>query len=172
MILNLRGFEEFPADIRIEAEPGQFKSLSGRVIRVEKVVVELAVQKSGEEYFCQGSVSAQLLMECARCLAEFPMEVDSKTDFVISAGMLAEKHKDVIDDEDYVLLRGNDLCVDVSEPVRQAVVLSLPLKPLCSEECKGLCARCGTNLNKKTCSCVIEETDSRWDGLRDIFPGK
>lgn len=54
------------------------------------------------------------------------------------------------------------------EPVRQALFADIPLKPLCREDCKGLCQKCGVNLNDTTCACDKGAGDSRWDGLNDL----
>jgi uncharacterized protein len=56
--------------------------------------------------------------------------------------------------------------IDLADDVRQTVVLAVPLKLLCKEECKGLCPRCGADLNKELCICPPEALDARWETLR------
>ncbi len=171
MILDLREFEDFPAEVTINAGPERFQAHSDSLVSVERIEVRLAVQKSGQEYFCQGKVKAQVTLECARCLATFVCELDGPTDFIIGSEESAAGGKDEYDTEDYVFLRGNDFCVDISEPVRQALILAVPLKPLCSEDCRGLCPSCGANLNERSCNCNRERIDARWEGLKDLLPG-
>jgi len=138
MILDLREFEDFPAETRLEAVPGEFSPFDNSVFEVETVEVDLAIQKSGLEYFCQGQVWAQVRLECARCLVEFRTELSCKTNFIVCSDTSAGERKDIIDDEDYVHFKGDNLWVDIGEPVRQALVLELPMKPLCSKDCQGL----------------------------------
>jgi len=162
MILDLREFEEFPARSTLRAEPGEFKPFADGVKAVGEVTLELAIQHSGEEYFCQGEVSAGCKTDCARCLTEFEQQIRQSVDFIV--------HGDdgLPDDETYVFLQGNDLRADVTEPVRQAMVLSFPMKPLCSENCLGICPQCGANLNRQSCDCARENSDPRWDGLKRL----
>jgi uncharacterized protein len=58
--------------------------------------------------------------------------------------------------------------IDISQDVRDFCIIALPMKKLCSEDCKGLCFKCGTNLNEKECSCTKEEIDIRWQPLLDL----
>jgi uncharacterized protein len=58
--------------------------------------------------------------------------------------------------------------IDLTEDVRQTLLLSFPLKNLCREECRGLCPRCGTNWNEQACTCSDDVNDGRWDALRSL----
>jgi uncharacterized protein len=58
--------------------------------------------------------------------------------------------------------------MDLTEPVRQALLVALPMRPLCREDCKGLCVVCGANLNYVDCGHRQEEADKRWDALRAL----
>ncbi|OGX26980.1 MAG: hypothetical protein A3J51_06270 [Omnitrophica WOR_2 bacterium RIFCSPHIGHO2_02_FULL_45_21] len=75
------------------------------------------------------------LMQCSRCLTntEVILQKDFRLDYIIS------KH---------------DSFVDLSEDIRQEIILDYPLKPLCKSSCKGLCVKCGKNLNEGDCKCV------------------
>ena len=169
MILDLRAFDEFPAEITIHAGPGELGPFDDSVIRVDGVELDLALQKSAREYFCQGRVTGQVVLECARCLAEFEIELNGESNFVVCSAEDVVQYREA-DNEDYVCYQGNELQVNVVEPVRQALMSSMPMKPLCSEDCLGLCPSCGVNLNEQNCDCKKETTDTRWDGLKDILP--
>ena len=170
MILDLREFEEFPAHKTIEAGPGAIKPFADTVVSVDGVSIEVDIQKAGEEYFCQADVKVRITGECARCLTNYPTELAGRTDFIICSDSEENRVRATEDSEDYVFLKGTDLRADISEPVRQTAVLSLSLKPLCSEDCRGLCPQCGTNLNEGTCDCVKESIDPRWEGLKGLTP--
>ena len=169
MILDLRALDEFPAETTVCAGPGELSPFDDSVIRVDGVAVELAVQKSVCEYFCQGRVKARVVLECARCLGRFEAELSGKTEFVVCSDQEAAETGGA-DDEDYVCYHGSDLRVDIIEPVRQSLTLALAMKPLCSADCRGLCRKCGVNLNEETCDCDINTTDARWDDLKNLHP--
>ena len=158
MILDLREFETFPAHKLLIGEPVELA-----------LEADLRIQKSGEEYFCQGKVNAIVNVECSRCLNGFDLELENETDFIIcSEADHAEDEKEAIDTEDYVYFSGSDIQADISEIVRQTIILSVAMKPLCSEDCKGICPQCGINLNENTCSCETEKIDPRWESLKKL----
>jgi uncharacterized protein len=171
ILLDLREFEEFPASATLSAGPGQIGADDDRLVKIDEATVRLAIQMSHEEFFCQGQIDARLTLECARCLTPFTVEVSEPVDFIIRSET-RESEPGAIDDEDYVFFKGNDLTADIVDPVRQAIVLSLPLKPLCREDCRGLCPQCRINWNEGSCDCEVKVNDPRWDGLKDLFPRK
>jgi uncharacterized protein len=169
MILDLRQFEDFPARAVLKAERGALPPYRDDVVAVESISFDVAIQKAGEEYFCQADMKAVVRMECARCLSEFSTELSGKTDFIVcSEGRLDSRRDDVYDDEDYVFLRGTDLRADITHIVNQTLVLATSIKPICSEECKGLCPSCGANRNVAPCDCSRKRIDGRWAGLADL----
>jgi uncharacterized protein len=58
--------------------------------------------------------------------------------------------------------------LDLGEDVRQFLILAVPQKLLCRDDCKGLCPECGVNRNKVQCECTTQEIDSRWEGLKKM----
>jgi uncharacterized protein len=74
-----------------------------------------------------------------------------------------------VDDEEPVYLVAPDGMVDIAEPTREQIWVSLPLQPLCRPDCKGLCAQCGINLNHESCTCQEESIDSRFAILEELL---
>ena len=171
MILDLRELDDFHVAVSLKAEAGEFTPFAEEVTEVSEVTLELAIQKSGEEYFCQGEVKARCLVECSRCLAPFELSVVQATDFVVCGLDQKVQMGEGMDAEDYVFLKGSNLRADLTELVRQALVLSMSMKPICSEACQGLCLSCGTNLNEESCDCKRETTDPRWEALKHLAGG-
>jgi uncharacterized protein len=169
VILDLRVFDEYPAETTIYADPIELGSIDECLLQIKAAAVELAIQKSADEYYCQGQVTTRVVVECARCLGEFETDLVGEVSFVLCAEKEAQAHGGS-DDEEYVCFQGNDLRADIVVPVRQALVLSMPMKPLCSEGCRGLCPMCGANLNERTCDCKNETPDPRWNGLKRLLP--
>ncbi len=165
MILELRKFESFPVDIELVDATPKTEFNVDSLVSLDKTLLELTIQKSEEEYFCQGQLEADATIECARCLEPFKQKLINETDFIVTS---YKKDGSITDDEDRVFYDAN-LRADLWEIVRQTVILALSLKPLCREDCLGLCAQCGTNLNKKKCNCVVKEIDPRLEPLKKLL---
>lgn len=97
---------------------------------------------------------------CDRCTKEFPLAKKVSVDNVIV------DHVNDEDDYDYIELDGS--CVDLEEVATTAFILSLPSKTLCREDCKGLCSRCGADLNLGPCDCK-PELDPRFAVLQQFI---
>ena len=109
-------------------------------------------------------------MECSRCLEPFTQEVEVHIEeaFVptvdMASGLPIER-----DESDVAVLIDEHHILDLSEILRQSILLALPLMPVCSPDCRGLCPVCGANLNHETCSCTVENVDPRWSALRILL---
>lgn len=168
MNLDLREFKTFPAEVAVdfEADSAEY-GIEGVSFR-DLMSVRLTIQKIKEEYYCQGYVMVPVEEECSRCLNMFNMELSGDLSFVIKS----KEGKAVISEnsgEDVIHVKASESVIELNDLIRQALLLSLPLKPLCRPECRGLCPSCGVNLNEETCDCKEEEIDERWEGLRDML---
>lgn len=168
MILDLSQFDSFPAKVILEAGPEAIEIDFDSVVRVNSAELDLNIQKSGEEFYCQGNAVASVRMTCARCLEEFDLELANSTDFIVCSKQWYDNQGDVKDTEDYAFFQGGELHADVTDIVRQAIIISMSLKPLCSEDCRGLCPTCGVNRNEASCECRKERTDGRWEALKKL----
>jgi len=105
-------------------------------------------------------------VRCSRCLEPFRIELraDYSEEFREGAPEDGPPHAAAS-----AALRGyEDDEIDLSPGLREALLLELPMKPVCSEDCRGLCPRCGANLNERRCDCEVEEIDRRWERLKDL----
>jgi uncharacterized protein len=138
---------------------------------VAPVHLVMDVHKDGEAYRVTGRVQTRLQLVCGRCLDPFEIPIDSAFELryvpEIQAGAEGEEREVAEDDLTTAFYKEDS--IDLGELMHEQFVLSLPMKPLCSEACKGLCAQCGTNLNKATCDCTPEWTDPRLATLKGIF---
>jgi len=167
--LYLRDCETFPAQVCLETEPDSFTIDYDNIKGVGQVIVDLGIQKAGEEYFCQGSVRAKVALECVRCLESYDRDMNLKLDFVICSEDYHDQLKDEAEDsENYVFCYGDEIKADITDTIRQAIILAVPMMPLCSEDCAGLCTKCGINRNHQDCQCQTEVIDERWRGLKDL----
>lgn len=151
-------FSELAQDLDLTAEGFEFP---------EPIETRVHASKSGDEFIVQGHASSTVEMECARCLEIFEVDVNPRLQFVIQLLDIAESQQS--GDEDFVILPKTTGEYDISDRVREAIILELPLKPLCSENCRGLCPMCGVNLNETECECTPDKSDERWDSLKQLF---
>lgn len=165
MILELKQFDIFPVHINLFDTKSRSDVDMEGINSIDKTMLELDIQKSGEEYFCQGNLEAEVTLECARCLEPFKEKLINSTDFIATP---PGQKIDQTDDEDRVFFDA-DLRADLWEIVRQTVILGLSMKPLCQDDCLGLCPLCGTNLNHKKCKCHMKETDPRLEPLKKLL---
>lgn len=108
---------------------------------------------------------ARLRGTCSRCLApaESEIRVEFQEEFIPVVDPSTGRHITAEEmEENFVIMP--DLMLDLGEPLRQYALLASPSKPLCKADCRGLCPRCGANLNQGPCSCPTE-TDERWQAL-------
>ena len=127
-----------------------------RVPKGDEVEVEVLLESVSEGILVTGRVTTRFEGVCRRCLEPAGQAL------VIPIQELCVE--DPTDEETYPL--GHDL-LDLAPVVHDACILSLPLAPLCSEECRGICPTCGANRNLEECSCEAER-DPRWDALNEL----
>ncbi len=168
MKINLAEFENFPAKKTLKAGAGEITLQTEGVEQVKSVIMDLSIQESDDEYFCQGSTTSVVSLQCARCLEPYDLKAESAVDFVICTQAKRSEHEKTIDNEDYVYFEGSDLQADLTDTVCQVILLAIPMKPICSDECPGICSQCGTNLKKARCGCTEDKTDDRWEGLKAL----
>ena len=104
---------------------------------------------------------------CARCLA--PIEATKNISFSKTVITDTEDFQDT-ENDDYIV--SDDGYIDSDETLIEQIILELPLRHLCKEDCKGLCPKCGADLNKVSCSCDTSEPDPRFDVLRKLLEKK
>jgi len=122
----------------------------------------LATYAGTGEVVARGSVRGELRHECTRCLASVATEFASDLTVVfVSEADGDDGHSDAYAFEP----TGAEL--DLSDAVREEIVLAMDSYVVCDPDCRGLCSVCGTNLNEGTCDCTEVETDPRWAALRD-----
>lgn len=114
------------------------------------LAVVAEIYRSERDVHFQGTIDGEVRETCARCLEEFERPLHRDFRFVILPRTAASD--DAEDDEGVDHYSGDE--IDLSPLVREQALLSLESLPLCSEECRGLCAGCGANRNREKCSCT------------------
>ena len=136
---------------------------------VAPVQVDLEIHKDKDRFRLVGTARTELELPCSRCLEPYRLPLDAAFDMRYlpaseSAG--ADEREVTEDDLDTSVYRDDQ--IDLSELLREQFYLALPMKPLCREDCRGLCPQCGTNLNTSTCGCAPAWEDPRLAALKGL----
>jgi uncharacterized protein len=137
------------------------------------VTVDASVTRSANRYLVEARVKGTVRAECHRCLAPFEMPVDTTFTMILNRGELAIPPDDVEAEDDVVSIPvSGDATFDIFPRVREAVILEIPIKLLCREDCRGVCVKCGANLNEGECGCGAGTGDPRWGALKKFLNGE
>ena len=136
-------------DLREEMAP---VDLGRSLLRfVEPVEFSGQATNTGRRIVIRGSAKGRATAVCDRCLEEFAMDLATPVDE--SYYRVDEAPADPDDDE---RIYGEDDIIDISSDIEQAFVLTLPIRIVCRDDCRGLCPGCGRNLNAEECSCAAD----------------
>lgn len=127
--------------------------------------LNLRVTNAGSRILVQGTLVAPVELACSRCAEEFAkrLEIEVDDSFVPEDSPEAPRGSDTL--ESLSVLTYKDDRVVLDELLRQEIVAASPMQPVCKPDCKGLCDRCGANLNEGACRCEAEDIDPRWGPL-------
>ena len=131
--------------------------------------VFIKVFRFDKKVLVEGSLKISLSLTCCRCLKEFSYPVDApfKDECNPAGEVETEDEQELTDRELDLSFYSNDE-LDISELIKEQVLLSIPMKPLCSVECQGICTKCGKDLNEGPCGCKEEEIDPRLAPLKNF----
>jgi uncharacterized protein len=139
---------------------------------VEPVELEFDLHKDKDRFRIEGRVRTVLELSCSRCLDPFRLPVDAALDLRYlpeSERSSGDEHEVAEEDVDIGFYRDDE--IDLSELLREQFYLALPMKPLCREDCRGLCPQCGVNKNTGTCDCGPGWEDPRLAPLKGLIKG-
>lgn len=169
MMLHLRALKDLPIRVALEEDSTRLDLTVEGVVASGRVRAELDIVQGDHIYYCRGRAVCDVEMACSRCLELYRRTLRGEIEFSIQEVTEgSEPKRDEIPDNEILIPAGASE-VDISASVREALLLELPLKPLCREDCRGICPVCGGNRNEHLCDCKVTTTDSRWDGLRDLL---
>lgn len=146
-------------------DPPEFADLSG----------DLIIEKCGTTLRIKGILDFTAILGCSRCLNDFERAFSHSLELFYRTGKLEDTlpGKEVelnSDDLNVIAYQGN--AIELWPDIKEAMTLALPMKPLCSDDCRGICPSCGQDLNIGKCKCRKESVDPRWDGLLKLSEKK
>ncbi len=130
---------------------------------------DISLLRTQRGVLVRGKLQAELELTCSRCLSSFdyPLYISFEEEYIqtidVNSGLPLQSSGEpgsFTIDEHHV--------INLSEAIRQYTLLAIPMKPLCHEDCAGLCQACGRNLNLGDCGCPVRTVDPRWSKLMDL----
>jgi DUF177 domain-containing protein len=169
MLLDLSRFRTGSEHLERRFEPSAFPQENEDFRLAAPVDFSADVRKDSQKVRLVGRVKTTLELDCGRCLEPFTVPVDAAFDllFLPASSNKGDEEREVDDDDLGVSFYKEDV-IDLGEVMREQFYLALPMKPLCREDCQGLCVVCGINKNRATCSCQPQWVDPRLDALRKL----
>lgn len=170
LLLNLNKIRTAQERFEQIYEPGQLGSDPDFKV-IAPVSLAFDIFKDKQQFRLDGRVQTTLELNCGRCLEPFTLPVDAAFDLryhprLENTGNGVDEQE--IEEDDLTTAFYENEEIDLGHLMREQFNLSLPMKPLCRDDCHGLCPVCGTNLNRGTCDCKREWDDPRLAVLRKL----
>lgn len=140
------------------------------------VQVRIHATPAGETILVKGSAESTVRIPCSRCLELFDFNLETTISVTAVPEVPSLNDSETTDDieltaEDMDVIRFSGNSIDLSDEIAQQIIMALPFKPLCRDTCKGLCSRCGANLNNFACQCLSQEKSNPFAVLKGLsFP--
>ena len=177
MLIEIRDLEAHALDFEEQIAPGAI-DFGAEIRQIGNLAVDGRAQLVREQHGkhqlindirVAGGLKARLEFSCARCLEPISQDISHRFDLLYRPqGSDAGKEELSVTaaEAEVSYYQGDGLLLE--DVLREQVVLAVPLKAVCREDCKGLCPHCGQNLNQGQCNCAEPVEDPRWEALKDI----
>ncbi len=161
--IRISGLSNGLHDYQFSPEPSSIGL--GQNFRVP-VEVDAHLDKAPRQILLRAEIRTAGTFACDRCLESFEQPIAARLNlFYIFDELDAGK----LPPDEVKVISPDTVTIDLTEDVREMVMLSVPLKLLCREDCKGLCPQCGADWNVSACDCQQQVSDPRWSGLQDLL---
>ncbi len=127
---------------------------------------ELRLMRTDRSILAKGTLHTEIELTCSRCLSLFscPLTLNIEEEYFPTSDTVTGASLPLPDEPGCFTIDEYNI-LDLTEAIRQYALMATPMKPLCGEDCAGLCPTCGCNLNQASCNCPPKPADSRWSGL-------
>jgi len=167
LLLNLNKIRTAQERFERVYEPGQLGTDPDFKV-VAPVSLAFDIFKDKDHFRLAGTVKTTLELTCGRCLEPLTWPVDAAFDLRYQPHAVAKPGEQAIEEDDLTTAFYENDTIDLGHLMHEQFLLSMPMKPLCADTCRGLCPVCGTNLNRGTCDCTPTWEDPRLAALRNL----
>ncbi len=162
LALNIAHLDEGHSSLTRQVTPAEVE-LENDDVFIFPINVRFEIDKVGHELFIKTNINTKAHFACDRCTEPYDGNIDESVRIVITTDSdLGNREQDIYP------INTSSTEIDVTESIKETLLVSLPVKRLCKTDCKGLCPVCGINLNFETCSCKTEKIDPRWEALKKL----
>jgi uncharacterized protein len=169
MRIDLENLEGGKGDFAHVYNPDELNPVDERVQLTAPATVNGKIRLAGNEVFVNGHVDTRAQVECDRCLKpiELPVNADFELEYITGSEYESSGVAELTEAEMSVSVFDGD-ALDVDEIMKEQILLAVPTRMLCREDCKGICPQCGVDRNTGECKCVTEDIDPRWAALKNL----
>jgi len=170
MKLDLTRYRQPVSHFARTFQPGEVASDADAYHMVAPVELEFDIHKDKDKFRLVGNLETELELACSRCLEpyRFPLSAAFDLRYLSASSATFAEGEHEMEEDDLEISYYRDEQIDLNELLREQFYLALPMKPLCREDCRGLCPQCGTNLNTSTCGCAPTWDDPRLAALKGL----
>jgi uncharacterized protein len=169
LLIKIRDIPESGQDLSVAFDRALLHSaLEGMDADLGRSAIDARMQvlRTNDNVFVRGDLRGEVQVPCVRCLAPARVAIDVPLKLTATPEDLAAGDDAVEDDVDYFTHDGETL--DLSDVLREALILAVPMTALCRADCKGLCPVCGGDRNERACDCLVPSGDPRLAALKDL----
>ncbi|HKG98569.1 MAG TPA: DUF177 domain-containing protein [Pyrinomonadaceae bacterium] len=150
-------------------QPDDLNPVDERIRLIEPVAVKGNVRLAGPEVFVNGHIDTRAQVECDRCLqpVQLPVSADFALEYIPGSAYESTETAELTDAQMSVSVFDGDV-IDVDEIVKEQILLAVPTRMLCRDDCKGICPECGLDRNSGECTCDTGNIDPRWAALKNL----
>ncbi len=157
-IKNLKSDDSGRVSFELKENIGCIDSGGENISFSSPINVKGSIERNDNVFLIRGEVQTEVILQCSRCLrtVKYPLST-----------AFSQMYSETGEGEDVLPIRGDR--IDLNVPVKESILLELPIKVLCSEDCKGLCPICGGDRNTTQCDCRHEGIDPRMEKLKKLL---
>ena len=169
MRIELENLEGSKGDFAHVYNPEELNPVDERVKLTAPATVNGKVRLSGNEVFVNGHFDTRAQVECDRCLKpiELPVSADFELEYITGSEYESTAVAELTEAEMSIAVFDGE-ALDVDEIVKEQILLAVPTRMLCREDCEGICPECGVDRNTGECNCETKEIDPRWAALKNL----
>lgn len=178
MKIRVTDIKDKEQELASEEPLGSYRTLvavqeAGECQFLAPLTVRLNVLREYDHIRVRGEVRTMVQLTCSRCLNDYPVDILSTfTIFYTAAGDQPQDEEVELSEEDMVAITYAGDEIDFTNEIAEQVLMELPYKPLCRENCQGLCPVCGADLNTSPCNCGEQKVSFSFSALKDFKTNK
>ena len=174
MKIRVEGLSDSPVVLSAREPVADYPALvgvqeAGECSFLEPLELEFRIEKQFGQIRVHGHVATKVRLACSRCLVDY--EADIVSDFTVfysKTSKMPVEEEVALTEEDLISAPYDGDSIDFTNEIEEQVLLEIPYKPLCHEECKGICAKCGADLNAGECGCDRSGSGLAFSALKNF----